>query len=669
MTGVVRPTGSAAAAGDARTSARMAAGTARAVAETAATARSRSRDAVSDLTVGSVVVGTAGHIDHGKTTLLRALTGIDADRLPEEHRRGMTIDVGYAYMTLPDGAGLDFVDVPGHDRLVGNMLVGAGEIDAALLVVAADDGARAQTLEHLELLDALGIADGVVAVTRLDLLDDADDPRAVLVPQEAEEMIARTTLAGAPIVCVSAVRGEGMGELREALEGLDRRVRARARFGMGPVRLGVDRSFVVRGRGLVVTGSLRGGSIAPGDVLRLDPGGRPVRVREVQVHGQPVPRAAGGGRVALNLVGIDPEQVRRGSVLSDGTSVVETARLLVALRPIRPSRSGEILRLHTGTDQVDAVVGRGRREAAGLADGRMTCLLRLSRPVAAARGDRFVLRRPSPAEAVAGGVVLEVSPPRGAARHRVDRPRLTALAEALEFGRDSLPALVDLHGALRRVPALPDRPDGAEPVLAPDVERACEQGVLGALDGSEAGAGTLDLATLRAAGAAEIRRRSSLPEREALHAAARAIDRLVASGRIVRDGNRAAAPGVAGNARSAEDEAGDRLLAALAVPAPPSLRAAVVASGCTPATLRRLEESGRLVRLEDDLAYAASAFAAIESVAVRLARQGPLTPAALRDATGTSRRYVVAIIEELDRRGVLARTPAGHVAGPRAGRA
>ena len=211
--------------------------------------------------VPSVVVGTAGHIDHGKTTLLRALTGIDADRLPEERRRGMTIDVGYAHLGLPDGRVVDFVDVPGHDRLVGNMLVGAGEIDAALLVVAADDGPNAQTLEHLELLDALGIADGLVVVTKADLAPDTDRRDALVA--EVEALLARTSLARSPVLVASAQTGEGIEALRVALVALADRVAARASAAKG-ARLAVDRIFTVKGRGTVVTGSLRGGPIATG---------------------------------------------------------------------------------------------------------------------------------------------------------------------------------------------------------------------------------------------------------------------------------------------------------------------------------------------------------------------------------------------------------------------
>ena len=277
----------------------------------------------------SVVIGTAGHIDHGKTSLLRALTGIDADRLPEERRRGMTIDVGYAHVALPDGSVVDFVDVPGHDRLVGNMLVGAGEIDAALLVVAADDGPNAQTLEHLGLLDALGIRDGLAVVTKADLVDEA---RLASVEAEVRALLATTTLAGSPVLAASATNGTGIDGVLEAVAALARRLGARdaAAEAHGP-RLAIDRVFAVKGRGTVVTGSLRGGAVTTGMTLRLVPGDEALRVREVQVRGAPV-TAVAGGRTALLVGGIEGDRLRRGQVLTTDPGVVATSRILVAMR-------------------------------------------------------------------------------------------------------------------------------------------------------------------------------------------------------------------------------------------------------------------------------------------------------------------------------------------------
>ena len=289
-------------------------------------ARGDRRGAGSGSRTVTVVVGTAGHIDHGKTTLLRALTGIDADRLPEERRRGMTIDVGYAHLALPDGTELDFVDVPGHDRLVGNMLVGAGEIDAALLVVAADDGLRAQTHEHIDLLDALDVRHALVAITKADLVDRE---RTGEVCEAVAARLASTALAGAQIIVVSGTTGEGIEDLRAGLVGLRDRVMADpgwAALTARPVRLAVDRAFRIKGRGTVVTGTLRGGPLARGANLSTVPGDAAVRVREVQVHGAPVEEVAGGGRTALNLAGDAAAGLQRGVVLTSDPDVHATNR-------------------------------------------------------------------------------------------------------------------------------------------------------------------------------------------------------------------------------------------------------------------------------------------------------------------------------------------------------
>ncbi len=349
----------------------------------------------------SVVVGTAGHIDHGKTTLLRALTGIDADRLPEERRRGMTIDVGYAHMPLPDGTMLDFVDVPGHDRLVGNMLVGAGEVDAALLVVAADDGPNAQTLEHLELLDAIGITHAVVVVSKVDMVEPV---RVEEVIEEVGQLVSRTGLAGSPVLPVSGVTGDGIDALRAALVALRDQVEESGRRGYG-ARLAVDRVFAARGRGTVVTGSLRGGPIATGATLRLVPGGRDVRVREIQARGSTVD-AADGGRTALLLGSVEPGDVQRGQVVSMDPAVMTTSRVLAAVRApaglapgagVAPPADRERLRLHAGTESAAALVIRGPRESVDLGVHGQP------RPASPGRGDRRRRGRPvRPPTLVAG---------------------------------------------------------------------------------------------------------------------------------------------------------------------------------------------------------------------------------------------------------------------------
>ncbi len=615
----------------------------------------------------SVVVGTAGHIDHGKTTLLRALTGIDADRLPEERRRGMTIDVGYAHLALPGGAVLDFVDVPGHDRLVGNMLVGAGEIDAAMLVVAADDGPSAQTLEHLELLDALGIRDGVAVVTKARV---AGGERAAEVVAEVEALLTRTTLAGAAVLVVDSVAGDGIDALRAALADLAARVSSGASLtgGAGPglPRLAVDRVFVVKGRGMVVTGSLRGGRIAAGMTLRLVPGDREVRVREVQARGAIV-EAADGGRTALLLAGIEADDIRRGAVLTTDPAVVATSRILVAVRPaaglavshrvassaIPPDR--QCLRLHLGTGQAGALVVRGPREAIDLPDGSALAILRLDTVVAAAPGDRFALRRPSPGSTAGGGVVLDAVPPRGVSRRRVTTDRAANLAAAPH----SSEARLDLHGVAQ---------DGGAWTLAPDVRAALAERALVIVAQHHAAkpdSPGLALAALRATLATELRRRVTLSRAAAEDVARWAVERQLQDGVLAREGARVRDPTRAAGLPRSTLDAMERLVTLVHVVAPPALAEAARQSGCPPEGIRALEVAGRIARPVDDLAWSTEVYRDLVRRALAMAAAGPLSPAAYRDATGTSRRYVLVILEDLDRRGLLRRTEAGHVLGPR----
>jgi selenocysteine-specific elongation factor len=613
----------------------------------------------------TVVVGTAGHIDHGKTTLLRALTGIDADRLPEERARGMTIDVGYAHLAFDDGTELDFVDVPGHDRLVGNMLVGAGEIDAALLVVAADDGPRAQTIEHLELLDALAIADAVVAITKTDLVPVA---RAIEVADALGALLRGTSIAGSPIVGVSPATGRNVEQMRTVLAEMRDRVLADqgAASGAG-ARLAIDRAFSIRGRGTVVTGTLRGGSLARGALLRLVPGPAfaRVRVRELQVHNHVVDEA-GPGRTALNVTGDAVADLRRGTVLTTDPTVVASDRLLVAVRPPAPIRSassskdGPPLRdgmrvvVHAGTAHVSGRIGRTQRETVDLSDGESVAVLRLDAPIAVAPGDRFALRRPSPAATLGGGRVLDADPPRGVARRRSTPDRLVALASAAP-GSDALRAArLELHGAIPT----------AAPALAPDVADALDRAIVTAAEPGET-----RRADLVRAGSLALRREIGARARADEFVAAR-IDALEAEGSLVREGDRYRTPGSAAAPGPDPDllAAMDRLVALLSAPAPPALSAAAHDAGCPPAGIRMLEQSGRIVTLDDDLAWARETWAELASRALAMAAVAPLTPAAFRDATGISRKYVLALLEDLDRRAVLRRAPEGHVPGPRAAR-
>jgi selenocysteine-specific elongation factor len=348
----------------------------------------------------ALTVGTAGHIDHGKTWLVRALTGRETDRLPEEQARGISIALGYAPLELPDGTRLSLIDVPGHERFVRTMVAGATGIDLFLLVVDAGEGARPQTHEHLAILRLLGIERGVVAVTKADAFDAETLELAVA---EAQELVP-----GAEVVAVSAKTGAGLDELRAALARAAAAGPARARE--EPTRLYVDRAFTVAGAGTVVTGTLWSGSIAPGDELRMEPAGLRTRARSVQVHDRPVERAEAGQRVAVNLPGVSRSQLRRGEALVEPGAYPVSWRLDVVLEELEPVPPA--VTVHLGTSDVAARVVRQGRFAQ----------LRLREPVVAARGDRVVLRTET---TIGGGIVLDPSPPR-----RFDPQRLEVLERA-----------------------------------------------------------------------------------------------------------------------------------------------------------------------------------------------------------------------------------------------
>jgi selenocysteine-specific elongation factor len=332
-----------------------------------------------------LTVGTAGHIDHGKTWLVRALTGKDTDRLPEEQARGISIDLGYAPLELPDGRRLSLIDVPGHERFVHTMIAGATGIDLFLLVIDAQEGARPQTREHLAVLRVLGVDRGVVAVTKADAVDDETLELAI---EEARELVP-----GAEVVAVSAKTGAGLDELRAALA----RVTVTQRDVERATRLYVDRVFTLHGVGTIATGTLWSGAITAGDLLRVEPGGRIVRVRSVQVHDEPVVTAQAGQRVAVNLPTIERHELKRGDALVEPGHYPVTYRLDIAVDELAEIPAD--VTVHIGTQAVPARVARAGRFAQ----------LRLTRQVVAARGDRVVLRTDA---TVGGGVVLDPAPPR-----------------------------------------------------------------------------------------------------------------------------------------------------------------------------------------------------------------------------------------------------------------
>lgn len=353
----------------------------------------------------SLIVGTAGHIDHGKSALVRALTGTDPDRLPEEKKRGITIDLGFADLTL-DELRLGFVDVPGHERFIKNMLAGAHGIDVLALIIAADEGVMPQTREHFDICRLLGVTEGLIVITKMDLVDDE---MLMLVEDEAKDLVAGSFLAHAPIVAVSSRTGEGLDQLRAKLKEAARR--ATPRNSDFTMRLPVDRAFSMKGFGAVVTGTLISGNITEADELELLPQGLPVRVRGTQVHGKTVARAEAGQRTAVNLAGVDVADIQRGMVLAPARRLRSTQIIDVSFTVLpdvsREVRSRARVRVHLGAAEV---LGRVTilEEGSEIARGKTGLVqLRMESPVVALHGDRFIIRSYSPPETLGGGIVLD----------------------------------------------------------------------------------------------------------------------------------------------------------------------------------------------------------------------------------------------------------------------
>jgi selenocysteine-specific elongation factor len=547
-----------------------------------------------------LTVGTAGHIDHGKTWLVRALTGKDTDRLPEEQRRGISIDLGYAPLELSDGRRLSVIDVPGHERFVRTMVAGASGIDLFLLVIDAGEGARPQTLEHLAILRLLGIERGVVALTKVDVVDAET---ADLVEEEAHELIP-----DAEVVRVSARTGAGLDALRAALGRAAGSVEhARANL---PTRLYIDRSFSVAGFGTVVTGTLWSGSVGAGEQLRLEPSGRDVRVRSVQVHDRDVERAEAGQRVAVSLSGVERRDAGRGEALVAPGKYPTSYRLDLTLEELEPIEDGARLQAHVGTAHSLARVVRLGGEYAQL---------RLSAPVVAARGDRVILRGET---TLGGGVVVDPMPP----RHR-DAGRVALLASGDIAATIHAPVRIE---ALRFV--LDRELEG--------VERA------GPWAFSERW-----LADLESRLRDQIAAADPIDPGVPVPADPWAQDVLPLLG-LERRGSKLYVPGAAPRleGREAEATALEGELAAAGV------RATKVEDD---ELARFLEWSGRLVRLGDGYAIESGAYQVAKDVLVTECRAaGEITLARFRDLAGVGRRDAQLLLERFDADGITRRD--GH---------
>ncbi len=355
----------------------------------------------------NIIVGTAGHIDHGKTALVKALTGTDADRLAEEKRRGITIDLGFAHLQLAPDIRLGFIDVPGHERFVRNMLAGAAGIDMVLFVVAANESIKPQTREHFEICRLLGVQTGVIALTKCDL---ADPELLELARLEVDEFVAGSFLENAPKIAVSSITGQGVAELRHALESAARLVREKAASGW--FRLPIDRSFVMKGFGAVVTGTLISGALRPEEEVEVYPIGRRLRVRGLQVYGEPTKRARAGERTAVNLAGIEASEMHRGMVLSEPGRFAAVSILdcrLDLLSSAKPLKNRAPVHFHAGAAEIEAKVQHLDGRSVLKPGESMWSRIVLKEAALVLPGDRFIIRMFSPVITIGGGVVIDIS--------------------------------------------------------------------------------------------------------------------------------------------------------------------------------------------------------------------------------------------------------------------
>jgi len=357
-----------------------------------------------------VIIGTAGHIDHGKTTLVRAMTGIDTDRLKEEKKRGISIELGFAPLRLPSGQVAGLVDVPGHERFIKHMLAGAFGVDLVVLVIAADEGVMPQTREHVDIIELLGIKKGIVVLTKKDLVDEE---WLLLVEDEVRQYLSKTILKDAPIVPVSSTTRDGLPELMKLLDDMAATIEEKPAFGQ--VRLPIDRVFKVVGFGTVITGTLWSGALKVGDTLEVLPTGAKVRVRNLEVHKDKVETAMAGQRVAVNLQGIEAADLERGYVLATPGFITPTFRIDTSLRLLSSSpwtlRNWHRIRFHLGTDEcLGRVVLLDRDELNAGEEAYAQIILEL--PIVANKHDRFVLRFYAPVTTIGGGVVIDAHPHR-----------------------------------------------------------------------------------------------------------------------------------------------------------------------------------------------------------------------------------------------------------------
>jgi selenocysteine-specific elongation factor len=626
------------------------------------------------------VIGTAGHIDHGKTSLVLALTGTDTDRLKEEKERGISIDLGFASLELPDGTRAGVVDVPGHERFIKNMLAGAHGLDLVLFTVAADDGIMPQTWEHFDIVRLLGVDRAVFVLTKADLVAA---PRLDEVADDVRTLVAGTPLDGSAIVPFSARTLAGLEGVRGAI-GAALRDRARTPP-PGRFRLPVDRTFLSAGHGLVVTGTAISGSVGVGDRVRCLPSGELLRVRNIEVHGAPVTHGQWGQRLALNLSGAATQAIARGDVIGDEATSLTSDRFdaIVEVRPSEPRglADHQPVRLHVGTaERLGKIVplgvpGRGGQQA--LAPGeRGFCQVTLREPVAAMRGDRFIVRDETGQRTLGGGVILLAAAPR---RRRAD-PALMEKLGALSgdddgalFERviaDSGDFVLPLARLSQLLNDSDDRVRARASGLAAlrvfesesDSQYATAQACAEVRERTIAAVRAWHAAQPLSAGLDIEEARAGLPGHPPARVFRLLVEAFEAEGALVREGSLLRLPTHRASMSSAEQAIGDRIAQALteAPLAPPDVKQLgerlQLDRGRLLGLLRALEREGRVVAVASDLYFMADVVRGVRDQLVRdLGSNGTLTTAAFRDRHGTTRKYTIPLLEYLDRQGVTVR--------------
>lgn len=643
------------------------------------------------------VIGTAGHIDHGKSTLVKALTGIEPDRLKEERERGMTIDLGFAFLTLPSGREVGIVDVPGHQRFIKNMLAGVGGVDLALFVVAATESWMPQSQEHLEILDLLGISRGVIVLTKVDLVDEE---WLEMVEEEVREKVQGTVLEGARIVRVAAPLRQGIDELKEAID--EAIANAPEPVDLGRPRLWVDRVFTIKGSGTVVTGTLQGGTVSIEDELEVIPSGDLVRVRGMQSHNRPIEKGPVGGRVALNLAGIESD-IDRGDALVRPDQIVPSRVINVHLKTVpgleRPVPRESLLKLYIGTAERIARVKLLDREILGPGEEALA-QMELDRPCAAQWQDRFVVRDPAHQVTVGGGRVLMAPARKVRGRdHRYRRSDYSEahivlagerVAEKLDLGllRARIGASeAELLGILLKEQGWIDRKDLTHLIPAP--QAVIEEAVSAAVERQEA----VSLSSYLVARAAWERLkekiveylrafhrqyplRSGLPRetlRSHLGVDWRFFDELIqalAEEKVLAsEGARIRLYDHRVELSAREVELGQKLVSLLNENpyAPPGLDELSASLGLNEELINVLIEQGKIVRIAKGIALTKEAFdKARERVVSHIREHGKIDVAGVRDLLATSRKYAVPFLEYLDQIDVTRRVGDNRVLGPKA---